>query len=183
MPTFRRVWLIALASLWLAAPGWTHGGETGGPSATVLKRLFPAAESFVTRPLQLDAGTQKRVAGRLGQPLEAHDLKSSAYIPVAKGQSLGVVWATDAHLKEGLVDVIVGVDRQGKVVGVALEHSPVAALAQSAYLNQFKGQTISPRLKQARALSSHAAASGRVARAVFKCAVVIDEAYLGGSKP
>lgn len=182
MQRYRTGWLIALVCLWLAAPGWPHGGEIGGPSAAVLKRLFPAAESFVTRPLQLDAAAQKAVASRLGKPLEAHDLKSKAYIPVAKGQSLGVVWVTDAHLKEGLVDVVVGVDRQGTVVGVALQHSPVAALAQSAYLNQFKGQPISTRLKQDRPLASNPAASRLVAQAVFKCAVVIDEAYLGGTK-
>jgi hypothetical protein len=170
-------WLLALSS-------WAHTGE-GGPPAAALKRLFPAAESFVTRPLSLTPDMQKRIATRLGAKLESHDLKSPAYVPTRNGQSLGVAWVTDAHLKEGLADVIVGLDRDGKVVGVALEHSPVALLAQSSYLKQYKNLSSRAAFRQGqdlKALKSNPAASALVASAVRKAAVVIDEVFLGGKK-
>lgn len=171
---------LCLLVLCLTAPVWAHGDGEGPPSAA-LKRIFPAAESFVTRPVNFTAAVQQKISSRLGKPLEGHDLKSNAYIPTAKGQSLGVVWGTDAHLKEGLVDVLVGLDRQGKVVGVALDHSPVASLAQSSYLNRYKGLTAAASF-QVKPLSGNPAASQVVSQAVRKSAVVIQEAFLGGKK-
>ena len=170
---------IGLLLLCLSAPVWAHGEE--GPPTAALKRIFPAAESFVTKPLNLTPAVRQKIAARLGQTLEGHDLKSKAYIPTSKGQSLGVVWATDAHLKEGLVDVLVGLDRQGKVAGVALEHSPVASLGQSGYLNQYKGLTSTASF-QPKSTAGNPVASKVVSQAVRKSAIVIQEAFLGGPK-
>jgi hypothetical protein len=175
------LWLL----LALAAAAGAHTGDGSGPPTAALKRLFPTAESFVTRPLNLSPEMQKRIATRLGGKLESHDLKSSAYVPTRNGQSLGVAWVTDAHLKEGLTDVVVGLDREGKVVGVALEHSPVALLAQSSYLKQYKNLSSRAPFRQGqdlKALKSNPVASALVASAVRKAAVVIDEAFLGGKK-
>jgi len=184
MRHFNRVFLAWLTLLCLATSGWAHGnGE--GPSKEVMKRIFPGAESFVTRPLAIKPAVQNQLEKRIGKPLEAHDLKSNVYIATAKGQSLGVLWATDAHLKEGPVDVIVGLDRQGRIAGVALDHSPLASLAQSSYLNQYKGKTAASPLQQGKdlkPLSSNPTASQLVAQAARKAAILIDIVYLGGKK-
>jgi hypothetical protein len=177
--TFLRPLLLLLA---LASVAWSHTGDGQGPSKATLQRLFPRAQSFVTRPLTLTPEVQKRIAARLGQPLEEHDLKSSAYVPTYEGRSLGVVWVTDAHLKEGLADVLVGVDLSGKIVGVALEHSPVPLLAQSSYLKQFAGLAPSANFAQIKPVRSNPAGSKLVSAAVRKGAIVIEEAFLGGKK-
>ena len=158
-----------------------HEGE--GPSQATLKRLFPSADNFVTRPLSLTAEAQAKVQARLSRKLEAHDLKSKVYVPTKDGKSLGVVWVTDAHFKEGLADVVVGLDLQGKVAGVGLEHSPVALLAQSNYLNQYKklnARSVFLQGKDLKPLPSNPAASSLLAAAVRKAVAVIDAAYLGG---
>lgn len=182
MIRFSRILLLLLL---LAAAAWSHTGQGQGPAKAILQRLFPTAESFVTRPLKLTPEMQKRISLRLGTRLESHDLNSNAYIATRGGQSLGVVWVTDAHLKEGLTDVLVGVDRQGKIVGVALDHSPVALLAQSSYLKQYTGLSARAPLaegKDLKPLKSNPAGSKLVAAAVRKSAIVIQEAFLGGNQ-
>ena len=178
------IWLLVCLMLLSVQPGWTHGDEGGGVPQATLKKLFPAADSFVTRPLNLKPEQRKRIETRLAEKLEDHDLKASAYVASSKGRSIGVAWSTDAHLKQGVVDVIVGLDLQGKVVGVALAHSPVPALGQSSYLNQYKQLTARSEFREGKDLKSLPGQPGSavVAKAAKKAAVVIDENFLGGKK-
>ena len=128
--------------LLLVQPGWTHGGQA--LSKETLKKLFPQADNFVTKPLGLSADQRQKIEARLGAKLEDHDLKAPAYIASSKGRSVGIIWATDAHLKKGNVDVIVGVGLDGKVSGVVLDHSKVSGLDKPAYLDQYKKLTTRP---------------------------------------
>lgn len=171
---------LLLLLLLLTAPAWAHGDE--GVTQATLKKLFPAADSFVTKSLNLSPEVRKKIETRLGTKLEDHDLKTPAFVATAKGRSLGVAWATDAHLKEGDVDVIVGVDLSGKLTGLALAHSPVASLGQSSYLNQYKALTVRSNFAEGKELKPHknGAASRLVAAAAKKAAVVIHESFLGG---
>lgn len=174
--------LVAMVTFLLAQPGWSHGGQA--LSKETLKKLFPQADAFVTRPLSLSAQQRQRIESRLGGKLEGHDLKSKAYIASRGGRSLGVVWATDAHLKKGAVDVIVGVAMDGKVTGVVLDHSKVPGLNAAAYLDQYKKLTTSSAFQEGKDLKSLAGqepSSKQVAAAVKKGAVIISESFL--SKP
>lgn len=132
------VLIVALLAL-LAVPALAHTGE-GGPPKKLLQKLFPKADAFVTRTIDWKAA-RASIERRLGAKLEDHDLEAPAYIATAKGQSVGVAWMTDAHLKGGEADVLVGLDLEGRIVGVALDHSPVPSLAQSSFLKQFQGMT------------------------------------------
>lgn len=184
---FSRALLTLLTTLSVAsAPLWAHTGEgSQGPSKAVLKRLFPSADSFVTKPVAVTPAQRQAIQSRLGTALEGHDLKTNAYIATAGGRSAGIVWVTDAHLKEGLVDVVVGIDMQGKLTGVALEHSPNPRLAQSGYLGQYKGLTVRSAFqegKDLKPLSGQAPASKLIAQAVKKAATSIHVVFLGGTK-
>lgn len=182
-----RALLTLLTTLSVAsAPLWAHTGEgSQGPSKALMKRLFPAADSFVTKPVAVTPAQRKAIESRLGKTLEGHDLKTNAYIASSGGRSAGIIWVTDAHLQEGLVDVVVGVDTQGKLTGVALEHSPNPRLAQSGYLGQYKGLTVRSAFqegKDLKPLTGQAPASKLVAQAVKKAATTIHVVFLGGAK-
>lgn len=173
------LWLGLALMLLLVQPGWTHGGQA--LSKETLKKLFPQADNFVTKPLGLSAEQRKKIETRLGAKLEDHDLKAPAYIASSKGRSVGIVWATDAHLKRGNADVIVGVGLDGKVTGVVLDHSKVAGLDKPAYLDQYKKLTTKSAFQQGKdlqALAGQEPSSKMIAAAVKKAAVIIDETYL-----
>lgn len=167
----------------LTLPGWTHGEESG-VAKTTLKKLFPKADSFVTRPLNLSAEQKRKIEARLGTPLEDHDLKAPAYVASLKGRSIGIVWATDAHLAKGAVDVIVGLDLKGNLTGVAVAHSPIAAIGQSSYLGQYSKLNSHSEFKEGKDLKAipGQSASAVVAKAAQKAAIIIDETFLGAKK-
>lgn len=165
--------------LLLVQPGWTHGGQA--LSKETLKKLFPQADNFVTKPLGLSADQRQKIEACLGAKLEDHNLKAPAYIASSKGRSVGIVWATDAHLKRGNADVIVGVGLDGKVSGVVLDHSKVSGLDKPAYLDQYKKLTTSSSFqegKDLKPLAGQEPSSKLVAAAVRKSVAIIDESFL-----
>lgn len=173
------LWLGLALVLLLSPAGWTHGGEPLPKEA--LKKLFPQADNFVTKPLGLKSEQRKKLEAKLGAKLEDHDLNAPAYIASSKGRSIGIVWATEAHLKKGLVDVIVGVDLKGKVTGVVLDHSNVPGLNMPAYLNQYKKLTTRSAFqegKDLKPLSGQEASSKLVAAAARKGVAIINESFL-----
>lgn len=173
------LWLGLALMILLSPASWAHGGEPLSKEA--LKKLFPQADNFVTKPLSMKVEQRKKLEAKLGAKLEDHDLNAPAYIASSKGRSIGIVWATDAHLKKGLVDVIVGVDLNGKVTGVVLDHSNVPGLNMPAYLDQYKKLTTRSAFqegKDLKALSGQEASSKLVAAAVKRSATIIDEIFL-----
>lgn len=168
--------LLALTSSLTLA----HEGE-GTPTA-LLKKLFPKAEGFVVKDFKLaDAGVRSHVEKRLGAKLEAHDLTARGYVATVGGRSIGVAWNTDLHLGAKFADVLVGLDTQGQVVGVVLDHSPIPALAQPAYLAQYRGKTASSAFKigqDLKAAPGQAGPSTQLARTVRKVVIVITEAVI-----
>ncbi|MEW6280658.1 MAG: hypothetical protein AB1758_18680 [Candidatus Eremiobacterota bacterium] len=174
--------MLALLFLLLALPALSHGpeGHQGVPQE-LLKKLFPQADSFVTKTLELEGATRKSIESRLGARLEDHDLEAPAYVATVQGRSVGLAWMTDAHLKAGEVDVLVGLGLDGKVVGVVLDRSPIASLAQPSYLKQYQGLTAASAFtigKDLTAVSGKEEASKRVAGAVRKGVVVLTVAVL-----
>ena len=179
--SYRLLFCLGLLLL-MAVPAWSHGSEGhGGVEKAILKKLFPTADNFVTKPLEFSAEQRKAIEKRLGAKLEGHDLEAPAYVASLKGRSLGVVWATDAHLKKGAVDVIVGVDLAGKVTGVVLNHSKVPGLNMPAYLDQYKKLTTQSAFqegKDLKPLAGQEVSSKVVAAAVRKGVAIINESFL-----
>lgn len=173
------LWLGLALVLLLSLPGSTHSGEPLPKEA--LKKLFPQADNFVTKPLGMKVEQRKKLEAKLGVKLEDHDLNAPAYIASSKGRSIGIVWATDAHLKKGPVDVIIGVDLKGKLTGVVLDHSTVPGLNMPAYLDQYKKLTTRSAFqegKDLKPLTGQEASSKLVAGAVRKGVAIMNESFL-----
>lgn len=136
----------------------------------------------MTRDLKLgEASLRQRVEKRLGAKLEGHELKAKGYVATVSGRSIGVAWMTDLHLGSQFADVVVGVDLTGHVVGVVLDHSPIPALAQPAFLNQFRGKgPDSPMLVggDLQPVRGQKTASQQLAQAVRKGVIVLNEALI-----
>lgn len=120
-----------------------------------------------------------RVERRLAAKLEPQDLTAPGYVATVGGRSIGVAWMTDLPVGAKFADVVVGVDVQGKIVGVLVDHSPIPALAQPSFLAQFRGKgpdaawTMGGDLRPA---PGQAGASQRLAAAVRKGVIILNEA-------
>ncbi len=172
-------------SLLLTLPSWSHGEHEGGVNKALLKKLFPTATSFVTKPLKMEDVTRKAIETELGVKLEGHDLSSPAFVATVKGKSIGVAWATDVHFPKKAADVIVGTDLQGKLVGVVLDHSSISSLSQSSYLKQYQGKTSASKFKvgvDLEASEKHVKPSQDLADAVRRATVVLSRAILKQTK-
>lgn len=177
-----RIYLWLLAMLLVFSGATFPHGEGTGISRPTLKKLFPQADSFVTKPLSLSAEQRQKLETRLGSKLTANELKAPAYVASRQGRSIGVVWSAEGQLREGPVDVIVGLDLQGKVVGVALAHSPVARLGQSSYLKQYQNLTARSDFQEGKDLKALPGQPGSqvIAKTAKKAAIVIHQTFLGG---
>lgn len=155
----------------------------GAPKA-LLQKALPSAQGFVPRQLALSPAARARVEKALKTKLEGHDLTASVYVGTRGGRSAGMAWMTDVHLSGGNADVVVGVDLQGRVTGVALGHSPTPALAQASFLAQFKGKTAASPLTVGRDLKAapgQSAASQKLAAAVRKAVLILTEKLKAGA--
>lgn len=135
-----------------AAPPKAGGGGAGSPASagepagtdttTLVKRIFPDAAQVVPKSLGLDGHAGEDIGGKLGQPLEGHDLQSPALVATsADGRSLGAAWQTDAHVTGGNATVIVGMGLDSKIRGVVVTGSPDERLESADFLGQFTGKT------------------------------------------
>ena len=168
-----------LLYLFLSLLGTSLAHEGKGPPTDLLKRVFPTAEGFVTKDLKLAAPElRSRVEARLGYKLTESDLKTKAYVATVRGRSIGAAWATELPLGTGFADVAVGLDLDGRVVGVAVDHSPIPALAQPGFLSQFQGQNGQTVGQNLRPPAGQAAAGQKLASSVRTGVVVLTEALL-----
>ena len=92
----RSIRMLAMLLL-LALPALAHEGE--GPPRALLQKIFPAADAFVTKKLDLTGDVRATIEKRLGAKLEDHDLDAPCYVATQKGRSIGAAWMTDVHLK------------------------------------------------------------------------------------
>lgn len=172
-------------TLLLTLPSWSHGPDDGGINQAILKKIFPTATNFVTKPMKIEGAARQAIEKNLGAKLEGHDLNSPAFVAVAKGKSIGVAWATDVHFPKGSADVFVGANLQGKIVGVALDHSSIVSLAQPSYLKQYQGKTSSSKFKvgtDVQSVEKYAKPSQDLANAVRRATVVLSRTILAKTK-
>lgn len=172
---------LLLSFLFLFAPALAHEGHDHGVPNSVLKKVFPKAKKFVFKNLQLEGATLKAVEAKLGKKLEGKDLTSQAYVAMFGKETLGVAWATPQTLGKEQANVVVGVDKTGKIVGVTIQDSPIDALVSDTYLRQYAGKKADAKFKVGKdvtAAPKQEAASQQLADAVRRAVIVLSQAGL-----
>jgi hypothetical protein len=163
----------------MSAPTLAHGGHDHGVANSVLKKVFPKAKKFVFKSLKLEGATLKAVETKLGQKLQGKDLTSKAYVAMSGKETLGVAWATPQTLGKEQANVVVGIDKTGKIVGVAIENSPIDALASDNYLRQYAGKKSDAKFKVGKDITAapkQETASQQLANAVRRAVIVLSQA-------
>jgi len=152
-----------------------------------LRALFPGATGYVTET-RVVSGQRLELARALGRPPAAEENALHLYRVRAGSRELGTVLVRRVKGRYGAVEVVVGVEPEGKVRGVRLqrlrEPEPAArALRSPTFLGAFRGKSAEewPREQPVRGLPEAARPTGEaVAEGVRSLLVLLRTAERRG---
>ena len=187
----RRLVLALGALLILAVPAFADVCVWRDPERT-MQKLFPAARDYRTNTVKFDAGNIRAVEQALGGPFEEASAGEFNFYDImgvvqGKPQKLGTLMALAGKGDYGVIEVVIGVDASGKIIGAYIQRSRervTRALQSPAFLSQFNGKTIRDDFQVGTSLTPAAAdaetASRTVARVIRKMIVLYDVLSKGG---
>jgi hypothetical protein len=131
-------------ALALGTPVSAH--EEGFPEAT-LKSIFPNATGFTPRQRAFTPGQVKQIEQAAASKLQRNDNPVRFYVALGKSSDgsgvLGTVVIVDASGPNGMIDIALGVRRDGTIERVIItENADEKALGETAFLDQFKGKSV-----------------------------------------
>ena len=107
-----------------------------------LKKIFPRADKIMETRISLDPEQTKKVEARVGHPLLAKDY--TMYVGKQQGKMLGYAMVDEEIGKYRPITSLVGVDPDGKVLGVAImvyRESRGGEISHQRFLEQLVGKT------------------------------------------
>ena len=179
------------ALLVLAAPAFADVCVWRDPERT-MQKLFPAARDYRTSIVQFNAGSIRAVEQALGGPFEEASAGEFNFYDImgivqGKPQKLGTLMALAGKGEYGVIEVVIGVDTSGTIIGAYIQRSRervTRALQSRAFLSQFIGKTTRDDFQVGTALKPAAAdaetASRTVAQVIRKMMVFYDVLAKGG---
>jgi len=159
-----------------------------------MQRLFPEALDYRTVTVKMTPERIAAVEGRLGAPLDESEKREfNFYDLTGRGPSgprrIGTVVALAGKGEYGAIEVVVGLDPGGSIVGAYIQRSrerATKALQDPVFLGQFAGRRDPGALEVGRDLRPAApeaeTASRVVAAVVKKMLVFYDVLYPEGSR-
>ena len=187
--------LFVTLALWLsAAPLRADVCVWRDPERT-MQKLFPQARDYKTRTLKMTPERIATIEKALGLPLEDTERKEFDLYEITssldgKPQKLGTVLALAGKGEYGTIEVVIGVDSAGKLVGAYIQRTRerVSKALQSAeFLNQFAGKTKKDGFdvgKDIKPASADAENASRVVTFVVKKMLVFHDVLTNGeTKP
>lgn len=183
--------LLALALLSVAMPARADVCVWRDPERT-MQKIFPAARDYKTITAKFEPANIRAVEQALGGPFEeasGGEFNFYDIMGVAQGkpQKLGTLMALAGKGEYGVIEVVIGVDPSGKIIGAYIQRSrerATRALQSTAFLSQFNGKTKVDNLVVGTALKPASpdaeAASRTVALVIRKMLVFHDVLAKGG---
>lgn len=156
-----------------------------------MERLFPAARDYRTRTMKMTPERIAAIEQKLGEKLEDSERREFDLYEItgtAHGSSgtLGTVLALAGKGEYGAIEVVIGVDRNGKVVGAYIQRvreRTSKALQSQEFLGQFAGKTKNDGFEIDRDLNPanrDAAAASRVVASVIRKMLVFHDVLSTG---
>ena len=183
--------IIALA-LWLsAAPLRADVCVWRDPERT-MQKLFPQARDYKTRTLKMTPERIAAIEKAIGMPLENTERKEFDLYEITgsqdgKPQKLGTVLALAGKGEYGSIEVVIGADSAGKLVGAYIQRTRERvskALQSPEFLKQFAGKTKNDGFdigKDIKPASADAERASRVVAFVIKKMLVFHDVLTSGA--
>lgn len=160
-----------------------------------MQRIFPQARDYQTRTLRMTPEKIAAIEKATGVPLDASERKEYDLYDITgaregKPGKIGTIMALAGKGDYGTIEVVMGVDGSGKVVGVYIQRSrerATRALQSPEFLQQFAGKTRNDGFdvgKDIKPASADAEAASRVVAFVIRKMLVFHDVLTSGeNKP
>ena len=188
----RRAFVCLLGLLLLAAPLRADVCVWRDPERT-MQRLFPAARDYKTVMVKMTPDRIAAIERALGARLDDSEKAEFSFYDITGGsdkpRTIGTVLALAGQGEYGAIEVVIGLDRDARIVGAYIQRArerATKAMQSPEFLDQFAGKgkgdalEVGKDLKPASAAS--AAASVVVAAVIKKMLVFNDVLRTGGSR-
>ena len=132
-----------------------------------MQRLFPAAHDYKTITKKMTPERIQAVETLLGAKLDPSEKIEFNYYEITGpgAQRVGTIVALAGKGEYGVIEVVTGVDTNGRVIGAYIQRSRERAtklLEQERFLSQFKGRAMNDRFSDIAPPAPQAAAAARV---------------------
>ena len=186
--------LVALA-LWLfAAPLRADVCVWRDPERT-MQKIFPAARDYKTVTVKMTPERIADIEKAISAPLHASEKREFDFYDIldvveGKPQKIGTIMALAGKGEYGSIEVVIGVEGDGKVAGAYIQRSRervTTAMQSPEFLKQFAGKTKTDGFdvgKDLKPAASDAQAASRVVAFVIKKMLVFHDVLTNGeNKP
>lgn len=187
--------LVFLALVFFAVPARADVCVWRDPERT-MQKIFPDARDYKTITVKFTpdnvAAIEKQLGAHIEEPSQGGEFNFYDIIGASGGKphKIGTIIALAGKGEYGVIEVVIGVDGAGKVVGAYIQRSRERVtkdLEAPAFLDQFKGRTRASSFDAGSAVkpasADAAAASGTVANVIRKMLVFYQVLEKGESKP
>lgn len=158
-----------------------------------MQRIFPAARDYKTITVKLTPETIAAIEKAIGGPLENSEKSEFNFYELTgtvggKTQRIGTIVALAGKGEYGAIEVVIGVDEGGKIVGTYIQRArerATKALQSKSFLEQFVGKTKDGDFDVGKAIvpaSPEAEAASRVVAFVVKKMLVFHGVLTNGAK-
>ena len=156
-----------------------------------MERLFPAARDYRTRTIKMTPERIAAIERQLGEKLEESERREFDLYEITGGTAggaatLGTVLALAGKGEYGAIEVVIGVDGAGKMVGAYVQRvreRSSKALQSPEFLGQFAGKTKNDGFDIDRSIkpaSPDALAASRVVASVIRKMLVLHDVLSNG---
>lgn len=141
---FRVCLLLLLGGLLLAAPAGADVCVWRDPERT-MQKIFPQAHDYKTITVKMTPEKIAAIEKRLGSKLDDSEKAEFNFYDImgaGKGHKIGTIIALAGTGEYGAIEVVIGVDGKGKIVGAYIQRSrerTTKALRSPKFLGQFTG--------------------------------------------
>lgn len=145
-----------------------------------MQRIFPAARDYKTVTTKMNPDRIAAIEKGIGVPLDDSEKREFDRYEItgSDGGQLGTILALAGRGEFGAIEVVIGVNPAGRVVGVYIQRSRervTRALQAPDFLNQFAGKTKNDGLDSIKPASPDAEAASRVVAFVIKKMLVFQD--------
>lgn len=184
-------WLLVALAVWLSTAQLHADVCVWRDPERTMERIFPQARDYKTRTLNMTPERIAAIEKALGVPLDESERKEYDIYDITgevqgKPEQIGTIMALAGKGEYGAIEVVIGVDGSGKVVGVYIQRArerATRALRSPEFLKQFAGKTKNDGFdmgKDIKPASPDAEAASRVVAFVVKKMLVFHDVLTTG---
>lgn len=188
--SFRRAALLVLAILLAVVPVLADVCVWRDPERT-MQKIFPAARDYKTTTVKFTpenvATIEKELGSHIEEPSQGGEFNFYDIMGAASGKprKIGTIIALAGKGEYGVIEVVIGVDGAGKIVGTYIQRSRervTKALESPIFLEQFTGKTRADSFGFIKPASPDAAAASQTVAFVIRKMLVFYQVLGEGGK-